>query len=279
MQKKYSTHIILSLIFFLQYSDCFCQFIHEGLVKVTVKRTITSPSSRNDSLIYQENKIWFKDSSVIFAIRLYLESRESTAEGTILKKSNPVWRYMYLNLRTMACQDYLSFKDTAAPFCNYRFPLNEPANVWVFFAQKNASDTLHGVFPLNDTIINNTVFKRIKILYKYYDLHKDYGVYYLEKDPKKSIFHMNQTLSDMYPDYNAKKFDFFEPNGNIIFGSEHIITDKLTSEEECIFKKWESNAKNTKLPIISYSDVYKIILPYPEHENPQITIIPLKKRE
>ncbi len=282
MKKKQLQFIGLLIFNLLIHSHVFCQYQKEGLVSLTNSSFIDFSSKildTKDSMIKDETKMWFKDSCVIYELRIHLESSTSINEGTLVKKSYPVWKYIYLDLRTMICQDYLNLQDTALPFCNYSLKPDDASGIWAFFAPKKESDTLHGLFPLNDTIISNTTFKRIKILYKYYEYEKSYSVYYFDCAAKQNMFYFNRTLGEMYPNCKPRKLDFFDSTNKLIIKGEiNVVRDKLNLKEDCIFKQWNKNAKNTKLPMLTVSESEKIHISEPEHENPTITILPREKK-
>jgi hypothetical protein len=281
MRNKQIQFKLIFIFFILQNQYTYCQYKKEGILNIVSTYLVNFNDGEiemKDKSNTQIQKIWFRDSSIIYELRTHLESRESTKEGIILKKSYPVWRYIHLNLKTMICQDYLNFNDTAKPFCRYILkPTDTLGILGIFFPQKK-SDTLHGVFKMKDTIINNESFKRVKILYKYYEHEKSYGVYYIKCNEKKNIFSMNKTLSSMYPDCNFNLFNFYNSDNKVISKEEFtIIRDKLNVMEENIFKNWCKNSKNTKLPLISYSDAIRILIRDPEHENPTTEILVREK--
>jgi hypothetical protein len=282
MKKKYQYFsFIFPLLCFLQNTHTYCQYQSKGLVKTSEyipTRIIGNRILDKDSLLKKETNIWFFDSTVIYEFRINLKSENQTSEGWVVKESYPVQSYIYLDLRTMICQEYLSFKDTAKPFCTYRFGPSDYM-VWRFFDQKGKDDTISGTIPMKDTSINNKIYKRIKVLYKYYSIEKNYIIFYIDCAAKKNIFHGMRMLEEMYPGCTATFNEFYDENGGLMQRSGYEITrGSLSNEEECIFRSWTKNAANNKLPLITQDKARKIILPYPEHENPIITILPLEKR-
>lgn len=275
----YLKRILLFIFFWFFWLKSQAQ--NEGLVTIQSYSPIDLsgvPLGTKDILLMQEKKMWFKDSCVIYEIRTNLHTTESTNEGEIVKKSFPVLRYVYLDYRRMICQDYLDLKDTALPFCNYVLKPSDPIGIWQFFAPKNELDTLHGVFPLCDTLINNKNYKRFKILYRYYEYEKAYSIYYFDCNEKQNKFNVNRTLSDMNPTCKSSRSEFFDETNKLIYRSEcNVVRDKLNLTEENIFKQWGQNALATKLPLITVSEASKIPIRDPEHENPIITILPRKE--
>ena len=282
LMKKYSVCLIITFINMLLLNTLsFSQSQSEGLLKYSTYDISINNLTKEEFIEHLEwTNIWFKDSCVIYELRINLETNNQTKDGYVVKKSYPIWRYIYLDLKTMICQDYFNFKDTAMPLFNYSLKSNDTLSIWRFFSPSARSDTLPGVFTMQDTVLKNKIFKRVKVLYKYYPQLNYYVVYYFDCNAKKNIFHLNRTLSGMYPNCKANRMDFFDSTGNVMIRTEYeIIKTKLNNEEERIFKQWNKNARKTKLPLLSFSEVKKVPLPYHEHENPKITILPLEKEK
>jgi hypothetical protein len=280
MKKRQVRFIVILLMLFVQSTDTFSQYQKEGLVDFASSWFIDfSNVKTKDSMATQHEQMWFKDSCVIYERRTHLETSEDAKEGTVVKKSFPVWRYIYLDLKTMLCQEYLDFKDTSMPFCSYKIMPTDTMGFWNAFALKKKSDTLHGVFPMMDTIVEKKIFKRVKILYKYYEYEKSYCVYYFDCNAQQNIFHLNRTLSDMYPRCKSSRLDFYDSTNKVIIREErNVIRGKLTALEEAVFKQWHKNLINIKLPLIKVSEAWRIPIRNPEHENPTITILPKEEK-
>lgn len=278
--RKYRIHCIsFILLSFLLQTPAYSQYQTAGLVKYTGSSIYTNDSTNTEKINWSEwTRIWFKDSSVIYEMRINYETRDQTLQGTVVKKSYPVWRYIYLDLRTMICQDYQNFKDTAVPFCNYSLKLNDTIVIWKFFAPKRSSDTSNGMFTMHDTTIGNTLYKRIKVLYKYYRQTGDYFIYYLNCNATPNMFHMSRTLNEMFPGCKTTRCDILDKNHKVTGRTEYkILSDTLTYAEENVFRKWHDNALKTKLPLLSYTEATRMCIANYEHENPTIEILPLER--
>jgi len=279
--KRYCIQCIgFILLSFLSQPPAHSQYQTEGIVKYTWSRIHTNDSTNKEKILWSEwSRIWFKDSSVIYEMRINYQTSDQTAHGTtVVKKSYPVWRYVYLDLRTMICQDYQTFKDTATPFCNYSIKLSDAISIWKFFAPKSDRDTTPGVSTLSDTIIGNSKFKRIKVLYKYHAQTGDYLIYYLNCNTIPNMFHLNRSLNEMFPGCKATRQDLLDRNNKVTGRTEYnILSDKLTDAEENVFRHWRDNAVKTKLPLLSYSQVYQMCPANYDHENPIIEILPLER--
>ena len=272
--------LFLTLLFFTcGYSQ------KEGIFKFSTENLPSKyDSSRNLpewlSNMNSFTKIWFKDSCVVYELRIRYETRDQTPQGTIVKKSYPVWRYVYLDLRTMICQDYQHFKDTATPFCNYFIKPEDTLRFLNFFSKKTSLDITQKKILLSDTVINRTIFKRIKVFYKYYPQQNFYTIYYQNCNVPQNIFYFNTTLNKTYPGCKTVIGDFFDSTGNLLIRDKYeILTDKLTLEEKNIFKQWYQNSLKTKLPLLPYEEAIRSCISNYEHENPTIKIIPNKKSQ
>jgi hypothetical protein len=272
MKKKHPPFIVLFLICLLFSIKSYSQYQTEGLVKISdwfIRMHDTIPAK-------QETRIWFKDSCVVYEIRANLESSESTSKGTVVKRSSPVWKYAYLDLRNMHCQEYLHFKDTSLPFCNYILKPDEMIG-WKFYMPKSSMDTGTGIIPMSDTTIDKKVFKRLNGIWKD-PVETLYSISYLDCNAPQNIFYMGKTISEMYPGCKITRSDVFDSDGKLLSRFEFkIIRDKLTEEEESALNQWEKNAKNTTLPLLTQAEARQIAIPNPEHENPTIRIEPLNR--
>lgn len=279
MRKNSILYSFLTLLFLLLHSSGYSQYQTEGLIEYSFSKTHNDDFANTEKIDWREwTKIWFKDSCVIYELRINFETRDQTPKGTVVKKSYPVWRYIYLDLNTMICQDYQNFKDTAKPFCNYSLKLNDTIGIWKFFAPKIVTDTIPGIATMSDTTINNTLFKRIKLLYKYYRETGDYSIYYLGCNIPKNMFHLNRTLDEIFSCCKGTRVELLDKNGKVTGRTEYkVISNKLTVEEENIFKQWHKNAATTKLPLLPFREAIRSCISNYQHENPTITIIPNKK--
>lgn len=225
-------------------------------------------------------KTWFKDSIVIFEVRINLRTSESTQTGTVVKISNPVWKYSMLNLQTMVAQDYLVFKDTAMPVSNYRVQPNESIT-WVFYRPKTVSDTAHGFTVLSDTAINSIYYKRVKVLSKFYPQEQSFTVYYLKRTQRKHIFQLNKSVDEIYQGWKIAYSETYDKPTNVLVRTAvTFLRDSLTDEEDSLFSQWSRNAMLTNLPLLSSLDeAQRVSMRTPAHENPTIEIVPNAKKD
>ncbi len=234
-----------------------------------------SPNFKGKLIEVRKNKIWFKDSSVIYEFRIEMNSYGSIEEGTIVKSDYPIASYFYLDLRTMRCQQYDNFKDTAKPLYNFEIKQEDALPFWRFYNSKNVSQVTTGdMTALPDTTIANVSYKRIAIPHK--NSSYWFTVYYIKCNAAQNIVHMNRGLEQLYPGCKAFRNEFWDAEKNIVSNvfEYKIINDTLSETEEHIFTNWVENAKNPSLPVVSFnesnrgfSDNYKF------DEKPTITIL------
>ncbi|MBS1733336.1 MAG: hypothetical protein JST02_08580, partial [Bacteroidetes bacterium] len=201
------------------------------------------------------SRIWFKDSSVIFEVKIItIETIHSKI--TTEKISFKPFKFTYLDLRTMKCQDYITLTDTSSPITNYVLT-SEGGDFWEFYLPKKADDTLGIRTVLPDTIINKKSYKRLKIAAADTVEHE----YYIECNAKQNIFHLNRTLDEMYP--GCKIVKSIEKRKNIPFTyiiEVNVLSDSLTMNEESIFSKWAKNASECKLPLLDFRSASSIMM-------------------
>ena len=240
-------------------------FVGKSQIEGVLQTTSYSPNFNGKYVEQRKNKIWFKDSAVIYEFRVEKQSYGSISEGTIVKSGYPVVAYFYLDLRSMMYQQYADFKDTTMPMYNIALKPGDHAPFWRFYHSKNApQDNTEQMAALPDTIIENILYKRIKVPYKKNPKESSYSVYYIQCNAPKSIFHMMPALEQLYPGCKAIRSEFVYVENPVIRVEKQvarvfeykIINNRLTEFEIRIFKNWAQNAKNTKLPIMSFDEAF-----------------------
>lgn len=208
-----------------------------------------------------ESKIWFKDSCVIYEVKMLTGVTNYTETGMERKEGFEFFKYSYLDLRTLRCQDYFHFSDTALPVSNYQLQKSEGIN-WKFYYEENQNDLAGTRSTLSDTLINGHLYKRVRLVNKG-DRGAYTTTYYLEHHTKSNIFHINRALDNAYPDcqvvISEMKNDVNGPMKSV-FRIE-IVREKLTDRELKVFEKWQQNIETSKLPLLSLDEVNRIILP------------------
>ncbi|MEO6670792.1 MAG: hypothetical protein ABIN36_15035 [Ferruginibacter sp.] len=204
-----------------------------------------------------EAKIWFMDSCVIYEMKVINTVTNHTNRGISEKHSYDLYKFSYLDLRNLNCQDYYHFSDTALPVCSYKLKPIEAVN-WNFYAKRPDVD-LNGLQQvLSDTIINNISLRRIKFSHSA-DGYTDEIIYYQDCNTKQNIFHINPSIDELYPNCKIVRS---ESRGDItskltwVF-ELNMLSENLTTNEKAIFLKWGKNAQSTQLPVISLQESMK----------------------
>lgn len=197
------------------------------------------------------NMIWFKDSTVIYEIKaIFTDEYNGKSTRTVYQ----TYKYTFLDLRNMLCQDYYSLNDTAMPFSNYKLKQNE-AVAWQFYSSKKERDLSKTINKLADSVIDGHNYKRVRTEHIFGDDHFEYE-YFIDCDFPKSIFHINNTLEEKYPNCSVVRADLVDLNSNERKIFEFKINQQyLDTPMSKIFTKWEKNAKELKMPISSFNDV------------------------
>jgi hypothetical protein len=256
MKKNINCFGTLFFVFIL-YSCVNKTYLKRGLISQNRYFTNVTDSTILPDFDKLESKIWFSDSCVIFEMKVINDSINYAPKGTLRKYSYELFKYSYLDLRTLKCQDYLSFSDTALPINNY-FLRDSEVLSWRFYSEKRAQDVNGEITSLSDTIVGNRFFKRVKIRrFINKDIGYEYHIFYLDCKAKKTIFHINRTIDEQYPkcqivsselwnDYNSVNKEVFEIN---------VLKSNLSSKEKKIFNQWGKNAKQTELPLRRYTEI------------------------
>ncbi len=108
------------------------------------------------------------------------------------------------------------------------------------------------------------------------------NTYYLNYNLPQNIFHFGSIAKKLEEIYHGCKVVslqsiFDSSKVKITEWNYEFIRDKLTNEEKKVFSRWQYNSKKTNLPLLSYTEVEKIVYPTPEHENPTIKFLPFNK--
>ncbi len=253
MNKFLIFNTIFILFFFTSYSQK--RYQKEGLLI-----HYTNLNSKE----MKENRIWFKDSVIIYEMNVNNSIEYDSDTGRVHKSSYDVYKYTYLDLRTLKCQDYTYFSDTATVVCNYHLKPDEGIGCWDFYSD-NSKHNITDNLPLNripDTTIDKQNFYRMKVI----DTFGFIFIYYFNCNIKKNIFSFNKLLDNRDPGCIITRIEIIDSKSvfpKTVFEYK-IVEEKLNCEENKIFKKWERNASETKLPVNSLKEVSAIPIPMPE---------------
>jgi len=269
LHKLYSMNVnckFLLITFSILFTSLFCscqitKYVNQGIVRqhayflnVDSESALPFP----DSL---DSRIWFLDSTVVYEIKMYHNYIENQGEES---RSFGYWKhykFSFLDLKTMRCQDYWTFSDTASPICSYKLGEDESFG-WRFYSSKKITDTSGKIYELEDTVIKSKIYKRIKVLNADSANGFEY-VYYFDCNRAKSIFHLNASLKDYFPDCKTIRFDL---RGNLTLPLTRVMewefeTQKLFPKELRVLKKWSENMKNSKQEFVDFKVAIKECIP------------------
>lgn len=168
-----------------------------------------------------------------------------TDTDNITRISNIPMLYRYIDLKRKALYDYRNFSDTAKSFNKAFLPDSLMLDFgWSFYSEKGSQ--IHGTpEKMNDTLIENIIYKRAKFNFALDDLSKRFLIGYFRCDTKGAIFSLEKKYSREI-NCTLVKFLDFRYGFDRPFASKQIdfISDTLSQEELKIFDAWEKNAKN-----------------------------------
>ncbi len=187
----------------------------------------------------------FEDSTVIYEI---YEQYSETRNDTLIAEGNRLAYYTILDLPTMHAQDYFLFSEDSEPVTDYNLNENEFIS-WGAF-KKNIKPDKHvdSLIKTTDTVIDGREIKRLwyTLTGPGWQVRLTCG---LSCSIPKTIFHLNRSLDDKYPDCQVTYFLYEDlVNGFSTSSKLSLIRDSLTESEKIVFKKWKSNLANSSLP-------------------------------
>lgn len=241
------------ILFFLVGS--FFAIIHSFGQKSSCNKGMIEICSNIDADTTNCQLLWFKDSAMILEMKLFYNYSNN---DTTYYKGYDVFKYTYIDLTTLLCQDYYHFSDTAQVVYNYKlnsldeFPFRD-----MFSGRKQYSSSKLIILP--DTNINGKKTKRL--LDSFNSQQHNYRqntIYYLEMENCRSnLFHINLEAEKMVPLSWIFRIEtnVLSPRQYSSFDEFKIISNSLTNNVERIFNCWKQNSLETKLPLLSIKDV------------------------
>lgn len=206
-------------------------------------------------------KMWYLDSSVIF--QFVAVDFDFLPDSNSAPPSLKTLKFIYLDLKNLKCQDYLTFDTSAKATANYKLAPGEfiQNNLFLPLPLPFMKEPMH---DMNDTVIENKKYKRIRFDQTNADRHWRTIIYLSDKDSQK-LFHLNVLLDKKYSPMRVMRIDWVL-NGelNLLCYYEEL-NNKLTENEKAIFKRWRINADTTTLPVITYMDALKMKTPGDEN--------------
>jgi len=247
-------NFILSIVlFFITYHSN--GQIHSGVINHKYQVNDTT-STGIDFTGIMENKAWFLDSLIVFEMKAIYDSSNFTDTGLVRIQEYELFKYVFLDLKTMKCQDYYSFSDSAQPQCNYLLPKNSTF-FWSYFSKENPDSIRDKYKNLSDTVIDRRVLKRVKRIWYEYDPVLEY-VYFLDRSKPQTILHFSRDLDELFPEYFVSRVEA-NPMGKVSSKTIYemqILSEGLSEYEMKVIRSWEQNARNIKLPLISFHDSF-----------------------
>lgn len=208
---------------------------HMGVVSVGFRlyKQVATPSFR------QNHKVWFKDNWVIKEVKVTKFKTDENDKQTV---EEAVQYYLFANLDSNFFYEYGTFSDTAS--LKRKFFENETTKVTdatELYFKKNIDYT--GVpESLNDTIVEDIVYKRIKFRTK---LGEDdvFTIAYFRCDIENPLYVVNRYSGLNCPIVKVYDYppDFSRPIESL---EVKYLSDTLTAEEIKVFNAWERNEKN-----------------------------------
>jgi len=170
-------------------------------------------------------------------------------------------KYVYMDVRTGMCQDYLKLDPEEKPILSYKVKPSDPF-WWNFYLMD--STFLHNAVPtfhLPDTTIGGINYKRAPVENKDgKDIEK--AVYYLNGNYHNLFIQLSPYFDKKNPGYKVERIDFWM--NDKLFSTSYIeqLATGLSDTEMDIFKRWTENAKNSKLPVLTVQEAAKKFMEY-----------------
>jgi hypothetical protein len=191
----------------------------------------------------QGHRVWFKDNWAIKEVKVTKFKTDTADRQTI---EEVVEYYVFANLDSNFFYEYRSFSDTASIRKKYfERDTTQVSAAAELYAKKDI--TYNGIpEALNDTVIENIVYNRIKFK-RQLGKNDIYTIAYFNCDLKNPLFVIYK-----YDDKNCpivKAYDYPPDLSAPVMSLEvKHLSDTLTLEEIKIFNAWQKNAE--KNPVI-----------------------------
>lgn len=190
---------------------------------------------------FEVNRLWFKDSAIIYELKVDVEY----GEDTIVKyRGYEPYRYSYFDMRTRMFYDYNSFTDTATLIIKYAY--EEGYMPTGFFHALNPPK-LNSPEIISDTFMHGKKLKRIKVTDKRSSGTQGFvQIYYYDclayLSDIMSVYKIGETY---FPHCSLHQVDAISYNEGVTYSVTdryEIVRPILTGSERAIFKRWKQNA-------------------------------------
>jgi hypothetical protein len=203
-----------------------------------------------DPTIAHDDKIFFKDSCVIFEMGSVFNYTDPNKK---ISSTYSIERYIYLNLKDMVFYEYKTLSDTATLQRRFTTKPDSLNMTWKFYQPSQQADSLESLRILPDTIVSGDLFKRFQgsKVYKIKEEKKTVFItYFLLCNSDNSIFHIDKVFDESKKPCYSPRVDFYPEGQEKIYSSFYkVIQNNLSDSIRKIFDKWSENAHKTKLPI------------------------------
>lgn len=179
-------------------------------------------------------KIFFKDNLSIQQVPLLVFTDDSSGKKTEVK----VKYYSYLNRDKNVCYNYGNFSDTAK-ILEFYPDIDSALKLggWNFYSKEKYE--YDSMFNLNDTVIKNKTYKRIRIDERFNNMDTRMIIYFA-CDKKDLTFSLNRPLSDSIG-CPIVRDDTFIDNKLFMTTELEFVSDKLSPAELQVFNTWQAN--------------------------------------
>lgn len=185
--------------------------------------------------------IWYRDSTVIMSIA---RARFDSKNGGPAIRKDTVMHYLFIDLKTKSFYQYGTFTDTATLQKSYWQPDSLYIDGgWNFYYDKNVVMSNKPEI-LEDTMIDNIHYKRVKFISEEDKRLSSYSIGYIRCDRGQSMFSREKDYSgslncsmDKIETYNLKT-----KTKDVATGTE-FLRDSLNKDEIKVFDTWERYAK------------------------------------
>ncbi len=202
--------------------------------------------------LYNENiqpnyTVWYKDNSVIVQVKGISTESEN---GVTVKKKILVLYYTFIDLRKMLFYQYRNFSDTAVILRSYSLAQADSLFWGPRFYKKNDISNIQSFIKLADTIIDDKVFKRQKMVERITGDNDSFqtSIGYFDCTRQGTLFQINKSISEyvgcpMVGYYLLPTQKYPTPPATEI----KFISEELKINEIRVFDAWEKNEK--KYPV------------------------------
>lgn len=189
----------------------------------------------NDTILFSELasfQIWYRDSLSIQEVPLHMfkNTNKSTTDPDITISS-----YVFVDPQKNYCAYYRNFTDSASSFKSYLdVDSIKYYGGWNFYEKNNFPYDSREI--LNDTMLNNISYSRLKLYRKSETTTQHFILYY-----KKNIRHLIGFMKQIEDQIGCSitRIDTYINNNLTTSIEVQFVKNKLSSDESKVFDKWK----------------------------------------